>query len=281
LKRTLIFILLGALTLLALVPAASAMRIVGGPGDDVLTGTERRDFIHGRGGSDTLSGEGGGDFLFGGRGADTLEGGAGPDSIYAGRGADTLEGGAGADRLYAGWRDAAMDVVDCGEGRDRALIRAGDVAIDCERVRVLPPRGHRPKGKRIAGTRGDDTLVGTRGRDFIFGFAGDDALFGLGAGDFLFGGRDDDGLHGGAGADRGWGGSGNDTVRGGPGHDWLWGGAGADALSGGEGNDRLHAVADDGAADTLDCGENDGDRDRAVLRSGDTAVDCERVRTIS
>jgi RTX calcium-binding nonapeptide repeat (4 copies) len=55
-------------------------------------------------------------------------------------------------------------------------------------------------------------------------------------------------------------------------------GGGADQLFGDEGNDRLFAVADDGAVDTLDCGENADDRDRAVLRPGDTAVDCERVR---
>lgn len=34
-------------------------------------------------------------------------------------------------------------------------------------------------------------------------------------------------------------------------------------------------------ADTLDCGEHEDDRDRAVIRPGDTAVNCERVRTLA
>jgi hypothetical protein len=48
---------------------------------------------------------------------------------------------------------------------------------------------------------------------------------------------------------------------------------------GGDGNDHLFAAADDGSADTLDCGA--GDNDKAVIRPGDTALNCEVVRTIS
>jgi len=47
---------------------------------------------------------------------------------------------------------------------------------------------------------------------------------------------------------------------------------------GGDGNDHLIAAADDGTVDSLDCG---ADSDRAVLRPGDTAVNCEVVRAIS
>ena len=43
----------------------------------------------------------------------------------------------------------------------------------------------------------------------------------------------------------------------------------------------VFAATDDGAVDTLDCGEHADDRDRAVLRPGDTAVNCERVRTLA
>jgi Ca2+-binding RTX toxin-like protein len=103
----------------------------------------------------------------------------------------------------------------------------------------------------------------------------------LGAADLLFGQSGDDTLNGDDGGDRLWGGSGDDHLFGGPGPDWLWAGGGADELSGEEGSDRLFAAADDGAPDTLDCGESGDDRDRAVLRPGDTAVDCERVRTLA
>jgi Ca2+-binding RTX toxin-like protein len=157
-------------------------------------------------------------------------------------------------------------------------VRVGDVAVDCERVRVLPTR----RGRVVVqhGTRGDDTLTGSGKRDFIFARAGNDTVWGLGAADFLFGQQGADTLNGDEGADRLYGGSEDDLLNGGAGPDWLWGGVGADRLFGDEGNDRLHAVADDGAVDTLDCGEHADDRDRAVLRPGDTAVNCERVRTL-
>jgi Ca2+-binding RTX toxin-like protein len=134
--------------------------IKGGPGDDVLTGTDVRDFVYGFGGNDTLAGRGGSDFLFGGRGDDSLDAGDGPDFAWAeavttqgwaatGRtrcgpafGADSLEGGLGNDCLYAIAGDAAADRPDCGEnGGDlaRAILRPGDVAVDCERVRTLSP----------------------------------------------------------------------------------------------------------------------------------------------
>jgi Ca2+-binding RTX toxin-like protein len=148
--------------------------------------------------------------------------------------------------------------------------------VDCERVRTLSARRSRVQFQR--GTLGDDTLTGSDRRDFILARAGNDTVFGLGASDFLFGQRGNDDLDGGDGADYLWGGGGSDDLDGGAGPDWLWGGWGADDLFGGEGNDRLHAAADDNAADTLDCG--DGDRDRAVIRTGDTAVNCERVRTL-
>jgi len=198
--------------------------------------------------------------------------------LYAGWGVDTLEGGPGGDVLRAAERDGAPDVLDCGDGFDWAVIRAGDVAVDCERVRTLAAPRSRVVFQR--GTLGDDTLTGSERRDFILARAGNDTVSGLGASDFLFGQRGDDDLDGGDGADFIWGGSGADDLDGGAGPDWLWGGWGADDLSGGEGNDRLHAAADDGAADTLDCGEHADDRDRAVIRPGDAAVNCERVRTL-
>ena len=296
-QRTLLLVSAAALAALALAPFAAARVIVGTAGDDTLAGTERRDFVYGRAGADTIAGNGGSDLLFGQRGNDTvsgddgrdllwgatgndtLQGGAGPDFLHAGWGADALEGDAGNDVLRARENDRAPDVLDCGAGFDRALIRVGDVAVDCERVRTLPGRRVRLAFQR--GTQGADTLTGSERRDFILARAGNDTVSGLGASDFLFGQRGNDVLNGDDGADFLWGGAGDDDLFGGDGPDSLWGGRGADELSGGEGNDRLHAAADDGAADTLDCGEHADDRDRAVLRPGDTAVNCERVRTLA
>jgi Ca2+-binding RTX toxin-like protein len=151
---------------------------------------------------------------------------------------------------------------------------------------------------RIKGTPGNDVLTGTERHDLIAGLAGDDQISGLGRGDILFGnrgndtiqgghgidvifgGRDNDNLDGGNGLDIVRGRHGDDMVAGGNGRDLLFGGWGADSLSGGHGNDRLHAVAQDGQMDVLDCGP--GRHDVAVVREGEplTLSNCERVRTV-
>jgi hypothetical protein len=56
-------------------------------------------------------------------------------------------------------------------------------------------------------------------------------------------------------------------------------GRGADRLNGGPGNDTMLAGRDDGAVDAIDCGS--GAADHAVIRTGDSAVNCEVVDTIS
>jgi len=135
--------------------------LVGGAGDDVLSGAGLAEVIDGGPGDDVLRGRGGDDVLFGNTGADRLSGGAGDDRLYGdpaqgddyytpiirllpdrldggrgddllsdtggrnryfgGPGADVLEGGAGPDRMDAG---AGADLVRArGGGRDR--VRCG------------------------------------------------------------------------------------------------------------------------------------------------------------
>ncbi|WP_076069130.1 lamin tail domain-containing protein [Sphingomonas montana] len=57
----------------------AALRIVGGSGDDILSGTVLDDIIQGGAGNDRLTGLGGNDWLFGGAGSDTMRGDAGSD----------------------------------------------------------------------------------------------------------------------------------------------------------------------------------------------------------
>jgi Ca2+-binding RTX toxin-like protein len=290
-------VLIAVLAGLVAVPAAFAQTFNGTTGNDVLTGTDHRDFIFGRAGDDTLSGAGGSDlvfggrgidtvsgddgrdFLWGGRGADSLDGGDGHDWVYAGRGTDVLEGGLGDDHLFAGADDGNVDTVDCGAGFDVALIRTGDVAIDCERVRTFS--AVRPRGSFIRGDASDNVLAGTENRDFIWGKGGNDTISGGGASDFLFGGLGNDTVSGEGSGDFVWGGPGDDLLAGNEGRDWVWGGWGADTISGDGGNDHLFAAADDGAVDTLDCGEDADDNDVAFVRTGDTTLNCERVRVVS
>jgi Ca2+-binding RTX toxin-like protein len=128
----------------------------GTKGDDTLPGTEGRDILLGLAGNDTLTGLGGPDWLFGGSGNDAIDGGAGNDRAWAGSGNDTvsggddndwlhagpgvdsLNGGAGDDKLFAAANDGQTDTLDCGDGTDRAVIRSGDSAVNCEHVRSVP-----------------------------------------------------------------------------------------------------------------------------------------------
>lgn len=75
---------------------------------------------------------------------------------------------------------------------------------------------------------GDDSVIGSHGRDKLEGHGGNDRLHG---------GDGDDDLSGGSGRDDLDGGSGRDTLVGGAGCDHLDGGSGADLLSGGAGAD--------------------------------------------
>jgi Ca2+-binding RTX toxin-like protein len=117
--------------------AAGRDRVAGGPGDDVVRGGAGRDR------------------LFGNLGADTLDGGPGGDRLWAlaladdaTPGADRVYGGLGNDTIHT--RDREADVVDCGPGRDTALLDAMDIIADatptnangsCERVvRKAPNR---------------------------------------------------------------------------------------------------------------------------------------------
>lgn len=80
-------------------------RLRGTARGDRLIGTAGGDRIYGRGGADRISGRGG---------ADCLWGGTGPDLIWA--------------------RDGGRDWVDCGPGRDRAVVDRVDRVVHCERV---------------------------------------------------------------------------------------------------------------------------------------------------
>jgi hypothetical protein len=80
------------------------------------------------------------------------------------------------------------------------------------------------KGHQMANTFGtayDDWLVGTNGRDVLYGGSGNDYIFGLDNDDFLFGQSGEDIIVGG---------NGNDFLHGGWDQDELWGGPGRDTF---------------------------------------------------
>ncbi|HEX8308279.1 MAG TPA: M10 family metallopeptidase C-terminal domain-containing protein [Allosphingosinicella sp.] len=113
--------------------------ILGGSGNDTLTGTSGADYIdaNNRPGNltvadtDTLNGGAGNDTLFGRFGNDTLNGGTGADSLDGGDGNDTLNGGADNDSLAGGAGSDSMnggsgnDSIDGGSGIDTAVVGSG------------------------------------------------------------------------------------------------------------------------------------------------------------
>ena len=82
----------------------------------------------------------------------------------------------------------------------------------------------------IVGTKRDDILRGTSGKDVICGYKGDDVIKARGGPDLVYGG---------SGKDRVRGGPGRDELQGEEGNDKLVGGADGDDLFGQLGNDRL------------------------------------------
>jgi dienelactone hydrolase/uncharacterized membrane protein YgcG len=105
-------------------PGACGTAIVGSRHGDFLQGTAGGDSLVGLAGADKLRGLGGDDCLLGMRGKDDVDGGAGIDVLTGGRGRDTINAA-----------DGAPDMVNCGPGRDKAIVDAADhVAVDCERV---------------------------------------------------------------------------------------------------------------------------------------------------
>ena len=230
--------------------------LLGGEGDDRLSGDAQANQIDGRGGNDTLTGGAGDDELTGGAGADVLNGGAGVDwasyelategvTVSLETGTTGTGGQAEGDRL--------IDIENLlgGEGDDHL---SGDAGAN--RLRGLGGND------RLTGGAGDDELTGGAGADMLDGGAGVDwasyllavegvtasLATGTGTGgeadgdrftdiENLLGSDHDDQLSGDAGANQLDGGDGNDSLAGGDGDDLLDGGAGADVLDGGAGVD--------------------------------------------
>ena len=137
--------------------------VVGGSGDDVLSGTSGDDVLCGRGGDDTMRGKGGEDTLFGEDGDDVLRGGTGADRLDGGDDGDTLD-----------YKSSGAGVfVDLGAGTALGGDADGDVYAGIENVQGSPLI---------------DGLTGDGGDNVLTGLESDDVLTGAGGGDDLLGG---------------------------------------------------------------------------------------------
>jgi len=198
---------------------ANIENVIGGSGNDTITGNGNANLLEGRGGNDTLTAIGGnGNILRGGEGDDALIGGFGNDVQLQGNGgADSFTGGTGADDFYI---DALDISFDGGGGYDRLIV------VDTNGVNVALAGTNM---ERTIGGSGNDVFDGTGVATTLVmsGLGGNDTLTGSSAADQLSGGED------------------NDLLNGGSGDDFLFGDGGSDSFVGGAGDDRFFADSTD------------------------------------
>jgi RTX calcium-binding nonapeptide repeat (4 copies) len=114
---------------------ACAQKLRGSGKRDKLFGSIAGDDIRARGGNDRVDARAGDDCVNGGKGRDRVKGGDGDDKLIGKGQRDRLKGGDGSDVIKA--RGGGRDKVNCGKGKDRAVVDRKDrVSKSCEKVRV-------------------------------------------------------------------------------------------------------------------------------------------------
>ena len=146
----------------------------GGPGKDIIVGTDGPDVILGGGGNDELRGQRGDDIICGEEGNDLLVGALGNDILIGGNGKDLIRGN-GSDSPLVNEEDNNREFG--GPGNDTLI---GGEGAD-----------------RLEGEGDNDRLLGHGANDFLFGGAGKDNLNAGGGDDELDGGTEADKLDGG------------------------------------------------------------------------------------
>jgi Ca2+-binding RTX toxin-like protein len=230
--------------------------VIGGQGDDFITGSPIADIIHGGPGNDTISAGGGNDTISGDSGNDILNGEAGDDTFVE-SGVDavftsgTEQAGAGDDVINGGTHDATgVDVLDYSQ---RATTIVATICMDSAHLTGGP-------AQNATGACGDaDGEPSASEADKIMNVT---HLIGGQAADSLTGGTADDIIEGGPG---------DDLLFGGPGNDTLYGDAGDDYLEGDDGDDYLDAGAPGTNGDLLDgdggSGTSPGDADVCIYQT--------------
>ncbi len=205
--------------------------VLGGDGDDTMTGSAAADELHGGNGDDVLNGGAGNDTLYGGPDNDELNGGADDDTaiesgndtayspaIAAGTGDDIINGGAGVDKVSYASRTADLTVTLCVNAAASGAPTGGSLGAECEDDDgdpLLTEVDNLVNIEWVAGGDGDDTITGAEGDETLEGGAGADVLHGGDGADSLYGDADDDLLYGDDGDDYVEGGADDDLQDGG------------------------------------------------------------------
>ena len=180
-------------------------------GTDVISNVE---IVVGGSGNDTLTGD---------SNANTLSGAGGDDSLFASDGGDHIDGGSGNDSVsyVNSTLGITLDLAVPGNSTGWAL---GDSFTSIESI-ILTDFADNFVGdaqvNTVSGRGGNDTMSGGGGNDALDGDDGDDTLSGDAGNDTLDGGLGNDTLNGGADDDRLIALAGNDTLDGGTGTDTV------------------------------------------------------------
>ena len=260
---------------------------VGNSGNNTIAGTPGRDVILGGPGNDFIAGFGGNDLLCGGPGRDVM---------FPGQDADRLDGGTGTDTVSFNDRTIRSRIA-ANMRKNRARGAGLDTWKDIE---------------NIAGSKKNDTLIGSNADELMLGVDGNDHINGSGGRDLILGHKGDDRLVGGGGDDlvsfffsskgvkadlgaetaRGEGrdsikqfeglegsevGSG-DVLLGDSGEDFLFGIKGRDLMLGGGGADHLEGGGDNDdlagqGGDDIVLGQRGADRLGAIPSIQDASED--------
>jgi ELWxxDGT repeat protein len=162
--------------------ATAFENVIGGGGNDLLTGTTLANVLTGGGGNDTLVGL---------AGNDTLRGGLGDDNYVfaanAALGTDTLVELTG----------EGLDLLDLSATTVAITLNLGLTSTQIVNANLSLALSSGEAWEAILGSSANDTLTGNGLANVLFGAAGNDTLSGVSGRDLLFGGNGSDNLNGG------------------------------------------------------------------------------------
>ena len=158
-----------------LVPLGARCQLIGGQGNDELTGEASDDRIVGRGGNDIIRGMDGSDQVYGGHGDDDLNGNIGNDYVQGNTGNDIVRGGQGDDEVRGGkgndevFGDRGNDTIHGDKGNDILYGGDGDDLYIYEMLNdqiTITPDSSGNDELRCINVRA--TLERTEGNDLVF-----------------------------------------------------------------------------------------------------------------
>jgi Ca2+-binding RTX toxin-like protein len=166
----------------------SVLSIVGGNGNDTLTGSNHSNMLEGGPGNDSLIGLNGNDTMIGDAGSDTMNGGNGNDSMLGGAGGDKFTGGHGIDTAdYSAYTVAVFLSID-NRANDGATGEGDQIDADVEVLLGGSGNDKISAGAfpvTIDGGAGNDTIRGGAAADSLIGGIGNDSIVGNAGGDTI------------------------------------------------------------------------------------------------